>query len=78
MIYHSLIKHGLSISCNFISLKNILAISLVALQYDAIDEALYFFKANIFFKNYEIKVSITCTMARQINNYNIVHSILFE
>ncbi|KAF6030335.1 ARPC3 [Bugula neritina] len=26
-----------------------------SLQYDAIDEALYFFKANIFFKNYEIK-----------------------
>jgi len=44
--------------------KNILEIYLVALQYDAIDEALYFFKANIFFKNYEIKVSITCTMAR--------------
>lgn len=26
-----------------------------ALDHDAIDEALYFFKANIFFKNYEIK-----------------------
>lgn len=30
--------------------------SLSGLDYDIIDEALYFFKANIFFKNYEIKV----------------------
>lgn len=29
------------------------------LDYDIIDEALYFFKANIFFKNYEVKVSTT-------------------
>lgn len=26
---------------------------------DIIDEAIYYFKANVFFKNYEIKVRIT-------------------
>ena len=31
---------------------------LLAGENDIIDEAIYFFKANIFFRNYEIKVSI--------------------
>ena len=30
---------------------------LSASDFDIIDEAIYFFKANIFFRNYEIKVS---------------------
>jgi hypothetical protein len=30
--------------------------SFVASDFDIIDEAIYYFKANIFFRNYEIKV----------------------
>lgn len=31
-----------------------------ASEFDIIDEALHFFKANVFFKNYEIKVCFVC------------------
>ena len=36
---------------------------------DIIDEALYYFKANVFFKNYEIKVKYISTMHKYILYY---------
>ena len=36
------------------------------MDYDMIDEALYFFKANIFFKNYEIKVWMAIIQLKSI------------
>ena len=42
-----------------------------ALEYDAIDEALYFFKANIFFKNYEIKVSVRIWMLDMYDAHSV-------
>lgn len=32
----------------------------LASDFDIIDEAIYYFKANIFFRNYEIKVRAGC------------------
>lgn len=32
----------------------------LASDFDIIDEAIYYFKANIFFRNYEIKVRAKC------------------
>lgn len=40
-------------SCSFL-------FSYSAKDTDIIDEAIYYFKANVFFKNYEIKVSGEC------------------
>lgn len=40
-------------SCSFL-------FSYSAKDTDIVDEAIYYFKANVFFKNYEIKVSGEC------------------
>ena len=55
-IYKFKVVQWNSILC-FVVVFNLLVFSFPAKDTDIIDEAIYYFKANVFFKNYEIKVS---------------------
>lgn len=45
---------------------------------DIIDEALYFFKANVFFRTYEIKVTTICLFLFQFYVSEIKYYIILE